>query len=518
MGIGVMIGLVYNILARKAGTPYVITFVSLLFLFIIAKYLNYHGTTKIATSIVVYFLIILIFFGNLYSGGDESVWYFLNIFPLVVSAYLLDKKVLFLNSLLTLSLATLVYVLQRQNNLPDPIFDPTPQTRLMIASIAIFIPLGYLYLMNSLKQKHQIELLNSEQQFRALFEYSPNAVILYDNENDRILDMNPSWCKLFGTTRDEYFALENEDPLSTWKLLVPEYQPSGKHSYTLAREFFIRALDGEEINLEWQSLDMHGNILPLYATVNAIPYRGKKILRITYTDLRRLKQAESSLLEAAKYEKIGKMAGGMGHDLNNIFQGILGYNELIFNSDEISDIKEQIENQRNIVEIGINLVSNLLAYSRSQKNEYNEFSPADSVNMVLNILNRNIEKNGISIEKHHDSKIKMHGDQGRFTQIIMNIIANSIESMEDGGTLSLSMSLQNQTVEILCKDTGIGIPEDQIDHIFELLYTTKEQGSGLGLFIANKIVNDIGGELNVKSKLNEGTEMIVRLPLTWKQI
>jgi len=80
------------------------------------------------------------------------------------------------------------------------------------------------------------------------------------------------------------------------------------------------------------------------------------------------------------------------------------------------------------------------------------------------------------------------------------------------------MNFETQTVEILCKDTGIGIPEDQVDNIFDLLYTTKEEGSGLGLFIANKIVNDIGGQLKVKSKLNEGTEMIVRLPLTWKQI
>src|SRR5678815_969057 len=94
----------------------------------------------------------------------------------------------------------------------------------------------------------------------------------------------------------------------------------------------------------------------------------------------------------------------------------------------------------------------------------------------------------------------------------MNLIVNAIEAMPDGGTLSINSKWTEETLQLEITDTGQGIPEDQIKKIFEPFYTTKEQGLGLGMPYAKKIIEEHGGSLSLNSKAGEGTSIRITLP------
>jgi len=103
-------------------------------------------------------------------------------------------------------------------------------------------------------------------------------------------------------------------------------------------------------------------------------------------------------------------------------------------------------------------------------------------------------------------------DPDKLRQVFINVIANGIEAMEEGGRIAISTERWSDGVEIRMSDEGIGISEDDLDHIFEPFYTTRETGSGLGLSISYKIVEAHKGEISAISKPGQGTTFVIRLP------
>jgi signal transduction histidine kinase len=103
-------------------------------------------------------------------------------------------------------------------------------------------------------------------------------------------------------------------------------------------------------------------------------------------------------------------------------------------------------------------------------------------------------------------------DPDRLKQVFMNVIANGIEAMEDGGTITITTEAFSEGVEIRISDEGSGISEEDLIHIFEPFYTTRESGSGLGLAISYKIVEAHKGEISAMSEPGEQTTFVIRLP------
>jgi signal transduction histidine kinase len=105
-------------------------------------------------------------------------------------------------------------------------------------------------------------------------------------------------------------------------------------------------------------------------------------------------------------------------------------------------------------------------------------------------------------------------DKGKMTQALINIVTNSLHAMEEGGNLTLRAERDRKDwVRITISDTGTGIPEEQIEKIFDYSYTTREKGLGLGLPIVHKIVEEHGGRIRVESKVGQGTMVFVFLPI-----
>ena len=123
------------------------------------------------------------------------------------------------------------------------------------------------------------------------------------------------------------------------------------------------------------------------------------------------------------------------------------------------------------------------------------------------------EKCGFVVDLSPEQK-EINCDPDKLKQVFINMIANGIEAMEDGGTITIRTGEWSRGVEVRISDEGIGIGEEDLDHIFEPFYTTRERGSGLGLSISYKIVAAHKGELSAESMLGQGTTFVIRLPAT----
>lgn len=240
---------------------------------------------------------------------------------------------------------------------------------------------------------------------------------------------------------------------------------------------------------------------------------------------------ELQLYQSQKMEAIGRLSGGMAHDLNNLLTPILGYSELLSEDPGISS--DQKESLSEIMNSGIrarDLVKQLLAFSRKQMLELVPLNINEIINNFSKLLHRTIPEN-IAIKIHLSNDIQpVLADVNQIEQIIMNLAVNAAAAMPDGGELTIETKMKEldsdyvsthldvhpgSYVMLAVSDTGYGMSKETCDHIFEPFYSTKgEKGTGLGLATVFGVVKQHEGNIWLNSEPNKGTTFKVFLPTT----
>jgi len=301
--------------------------------------------------------------------------------------------------------------------------------------------------------------------------------------------------------------------LSTGQLLFEkpnkEYFRLQANKYNFDEKSYLAAVDEVLITTE----DKMKEVMRYLASVATM---------IAEVGLERLRtnRIERKLVQHQKLEAIGRLAGGIAHDFNNILT--------IINGECCNLIEIQKENQLLVESLKIilnagqkaaDITKKLLTFSRSEKIQPKKIDVNVIINEMMFILNRLTGENiTIKFESECD-QIHILIDPSQLNQIILNFVTNSVEAMPSGGSILIrSRILKNITefdkeqiplgdyVCISVTDTGIGIDDEQIKHIFEPFYTTKkEKGTGLGLSIIYGIIKQNHGYISVKSTKNIGT-------------
>jgi signal transduction histidine kinase len=227
-----------------------------------------------------------------------------------------------------------------------------------------------------------------------------------------------------------------------------------------------------------------------------------------------VKKKTELLLEASRFEIIGKMASGLGHDLNNLLTGIVGYNRLAAEADDIELIKEFTNKQNLPLKLCQNFVKNLLNFSKVQKPILNIFDPRNAIDTTLGILSSRLNKNGMDYEVIEDEKTLIYGDEGQFNQVCLNIISNAIEALGRGGRITIDIKREGDYTKVSFADNGPGIKKDDIDKVFDYLYTTKgdKKSTGIGLYTTKKIVEGLKGKICLVSEEGKGAVFSISLP------
>ena len=251
-----------------------------------------------------------------------------------------------------------------------------------------------------------------------------------------------------------------------------------------------------------------------------------------YTTNQKLISTELKLQQVQKLEAIGTLAGGIAHDFNNLLMPILAYSDLMKESNlldaECFTMTQEISVAANRAR---ELVKQVLLLSRNSQRKSQPTFIQDIVMESIGLLSRTISST-ITIEHQLDTECgPIYGDPTELHQIIMNLCTNSIQAMKtQGGTLKLLLTIESLSVLdcaeeekfkpgnyalLKVSDTGLGIPTNIKDKIFEPYFTTKdrEQGTGLGLSTVHAIVEQLGGNIYVYSEEGVGTTFSIYLPI-----
>jgi signal transduction histidine kinase len=227
-------------------------------------------------------------------------------------------------------------------------------------------------------------------------------------------------------------------------------------------------------------------------------------------------ELKESVEQGKKFSSLGKLVGGLVHEINNPLDGIIRYLNLSLDCmEEEGSSKEYLLEAKKGVSRIAQFVRSLLDFTWSLSSHLTEIDVNQMLEEALFLFNYYFTSYNIHLEKNLSADMPRVAAREGIKIVFNNIIRNACEAMKQtGGTFTVSTCVKNGKVEICFTDTGRGIPQDIKDRIFEPFFTTKNmgEGSGLGLAICQEIVQSYQGKISVRSKEGKGTVFLIQLP------
>lgn len=244
-----------------------------------------------------------------------------------------------------------------------------------------------------------------------------------------------------------------------------------------------------------------------------------------FRDISDEKRLERQYLQSAKLISVGEVATSIAHEIRNPLAGIrLGLDALDPEAMRDPAAKEILEDIIRDISRLDRVVSDLLNFARARESQPEWFPLGALFRQVIRYIRGQAEQQQIVVEiEVEPADLKIWGDRNQLHQVLLNLLLNSIQAMESGGTVRLtgkwgeklnwSAEKKNPAgYRIVVKDTGPGIPEEYNPRLFDPFFTTKPNGTGLGLATSLSLIRRNNGELRINSKANEGTTALILLP------
>ncbi len=361
-------------------------------------------------------------------------------------------------------------------------------------------------------------LRESEEKYRSFMNDAADAIVITD-ETGLILEANKKALEFFGYSHNELISLSIE-------ILLPS--ESGGFVTSVMRNL----MEARSQRLKDKVIRRKdGNTASADITASLYEYKGAWIIQVLFRDLTAQQMLQRQFIQAQKMEGLGRLAGGIAHDFNNLLTVIDGFSTMVRNSLNPGDPRrEDLDDILSATSSAATLTRQLLDFSRKKPMEpmiidLNELL-MNTDRMLRRIIGEDVEL--IIIPSQEPAFVK--ADPGAIEQVLVNLAVNARDAMTGGGRLSLVISVVTFTepslhlnaalapgeyVLLTVSDTGQGMTDEVKSHLFELFFTTKEEGKGTGLGLATVygIVGQHQGAIEVMSEVGKGTVFKIYLHL-----
>ncbi|MHB0914971.1 MAG: PAS domain-containing hybrid sensor histidine kinase/response regulator [Thermoleophilia bacterium] len=372
-------------------------------------------------------------------------------------------------------------------------------------------------------KRAEMILRESEEKFRTLFDNSTDGIFILDMQG-RFLDVNHTAFERLGYSKEEMLAM------SVSELDPPEFAARVPERIAQIKEHGYAMFESAHVRKD-------GSVMPVEVNSRVIDYRGEKALFSVIRDISERKSAEKEqeqlreqLGQAQKMESVGRLAGGVAHDFNNMLGVIMGHVELAkMNLDPSDRVFSDLEEIHKAARRSADLTRQLLAFARKQDTVPQVLALDEAVAVMLGMLQRLIGEE-IDLEWHPAEGLwPIKIDPSQVDQMLANLVVNARDAIDDGGKITIT--LRNETVDaskaaqyaglnagdyvvLSVIDDGRGMDEATLDKIFEPFFTTKgmADGTGLGLSTVYGIVKQNDGYVHVESSKGQGSIFEIYLP------
>lgn len=351
------------------------------------------------------------------------------------------------------------------------------------------------------------EIVLNKNKLEAIIDNIADGIFVTDAE-EIILEFNKSAESFTGYSREDVIGKHCEDIFKT-NLCEEACAIRNQNKVIYNKESTFITKDGSErIALVSSKLISDSNGKPLVGVQ-------------TFKDITEDKERQASFFHTEKMVAIGEMASAIAHEVNNPLSNIIGYSKILINSKNVSinELLDKLKIINDQASKAASIVQDLLNFSRRGAGKDQIVDVATLVRNIVKITsiytyNKDIDID-ISFIDNEGNGFLVRLDSTKIEQLIFNLLINSIQAIDSEGVIRIELTKQGNDIIIKVIDNGKGIEDNNLKKIFQPFFTTKPigKGTGLGLFIVKTILKEIGGDIEVESKVNEGTSFTITLPV-----
>jgi PAS domain S-box-containing protein len=369
----------------------------------------------------------------------------------------------------------------------------------------------FVALIRDITERKQIEALS---RYKELFESVSDAVFINDRQG-QFLEVNDVACQRLGYSRDQFLERTLRD------LTHPE-------CHGVLTEMAHQINKGHSYQFELSLMNRQGVSIPFEFQGRLIAYHARSAFLSVARDMSVRKKLQETLIRTERLSAVGEMASGVAHNFNNLLQMIMAGAEAArtkIDNGQIRDGQEAIDNIIAASRRAADVVRRIKDFTARTADGVNEGAVFDLEALVAEAIELTQplwrppsapRKYHLNFSKNGDCHIK--GQSSEIYEVLINLIKNALEAMPHGGGLTIGTYAQDGEVVLRIADTGLGIPPEHFQRIFEPFFSTKgTRSSGLGLSSCYGIVKKHHGEIQVESNPGLGTEFVITFPQAQSQ-
>lgn len=347
----------------------------------------------------------------------------------------------------------------------------------------------------------QARLKEEAMLYRSMVEDSLVGAYIAYVEKKGFVYVNPRLAEIFGYTQEEMIQMPGTD----W--VIPEERQ-------IVREHQNRRLRGDtsSIRHEFHGLRKDGTVINVEVIQKTTTYKGKPAVVGMLVDVTQRKQTEELIRKSEMLSIVGQLAAGVAHEIRNPLTSLLGFTQLL--RSHFSESREYFDIMFSELKRIEYIISEFLVLAKPHTTVFQKKNVVAMLEQMIVIAETNAVINNVQIVTLIEPDLPMiNCEENQLKQVFLNLLKNAIEAMPHGGTITVEVKTAGENLLIRFQDQGCGIPEKELARLGEPFYTTKEKGTGLGLMVSFKIIENHGGSVLVTSELDVGTTFEIVLPI-----